>query len=235
MKKVKFTIAALTATVLLSGCGATGSSLMGGMLGGNTPLGSTTASTTTTTTTSATTTAGESGGLASLLGNVLGAVLGASNKLTEADLVGTWNFQGVDCVFETENFLMKAGGEVAAAQIETKLNETFSKFGVVPGACSFTFNDDKTYSAQISALPMGGQYALDADNKKLTMTYLAGLGTMTPNIVKTGNKISLLYEADKLLAIAQKLAVMSGNTSLQALADLASQYDGLMIGLELQK
>ena len=76
---------------------------------------------------------------------------------------------------------------------------------------------------------------MDADSKKLTMTYLAGVGTMTPNIVKTGNKISLLYEADKLLAIAKKLAAMSGNTSLQALADLASQYDGLMIGIELQK
>ncbi|MBR2359722.1 MAG: DUF4923 family protein [Bacteroidaceae bacterium] len=238
MKKVKLTMAALAATALLSGCGAAGSSLMGGMLGGNVAQGSTTASTTTTSTTSttsATTTAGESGGLASLIGNVLGAVLGASNTLTEADLVGTWNFQSVDCVFESENFLMKAGGEVAAAQIETKLNETFSKFGVVPGACSFTFNNDNTYSAQVSALPMNGQYALDAANKKLTMTYLAGLGTMTPNIVKTGNKISLLYEADKLLAIAQKLAAMSGNTSLQTLADLASQYDGLMIGLELQK
>lgn len=238
MKKVKLTMAALAATALLSGCGAAGSSLMDGMLGGTLPQGSTTASTTTTsntTTTSATTTAGESGGLASLIGNVLGAVLGASNTLTEADLVGTWNFQSVDCVFESENLLMKAGGEVAAAQIETKLNETFSKFGVVSGACSFTFNNDNTYSAQVSALPMNGQYALDADNKKLTMTYLAGLGTMTPNIVKTGNKISLLYEADKLLAIAQKLAAMSGNTSLQTLADLASQYDGLMIGLELQK
>lgn len=228
-------MAALAATVLLSGCGAAGTSLMGGLYGGNMAQGSTTESVTSTTTTSASTTASESGGLASLLGNVLGAVLGASNKLTEADLVGTWNFQSVDCVFETENFLMKAGGEVAAAQIETKLNETFSKFGVVPGACNFTFNNDNTYSAQISALPISGQYVLDADNKKLTMTYLAGLGTMTPNIVKNGNKISLLYEADKLLAIAQKFAAMSGNTSLQALADLASQYDGLMIGLELQK
>ena len=82
---------------------------------------------------------------------------------------------------------------------------------------------------------MSGQYTLDAANKKLTLTYLAGLGTMTPHIVKNGSKISLLYEADKLLAIAQKLAAMSGNTSLKALADLASAYDGMMIGFELQK
>lgn len=166
---------------------------------------------------------------------MLGAVLGASNELKEADLVGTWNFQSVDCVFESENFLMKAGGEVAAAKVETKLNEVFGKLGVVPGSCSFTFNDDKTYSAQISALPLGGQYALDAANKKLTMTYLAGIATMTPNIVKNGNTISLLYEADKLLSIAQKIAAMSGNANMQVLAELASSYDGMMIGFELRK
>lgn len=222
-------MAALAATVLLAGCGSAGASLMGGMSGG--ASASTPAPSTGTTTTQG----GESGGLASLLGNVLGAVLGTSNKLTEADLEGTWNFQSVDCVFESENLLMKAGGEVAAAKVETKLNETFAKFGIVPGACQFTFNADKTYSAQIGALPMGGQYVLDAANKKITLTYLGGLGTMTPNIVKNGNKISLLYEADKLLAIAQKLAAMSGNTSIKALADLASAYDGLMIGFELQK
>lgn len=229
MKKIKMTMAALAATVLLAGCGTAGTSLLGGMAGG------TTASAPAASTSNATTSGSESGGLASLIGNVLGAVLGASNRLTEADLVGTWNYQGVDCVFESENLLMKAGGEVAAAKVEEKLNETFTKFGIVPGACNFTFNSDKTYSAQVGAFPMGGQYALDAKNKKLTMTYLGGLATMTPNIVKNGNTISLLYEADKLLAIAQKIAAMSGNTSIKALADLASAYDGMMIGLELQK
>ncbi|MBQ8866802.1 MAG: DUF4923 family protein [Bacteroidaceae bacterium] len=228
MKKIKTTMAALAATALLASCGVAGSSMMGG---GTTASKSTSSATSSATTSSSS----QSGGLASLLGNVLGAVLGASNELKEADLVGTWNFQSVDCVFESENFLMKAGGEVAAAKVETKLNEVFGKLGVVPGSCSFTFNDDKTYSAQISALPLGGQYALDAANKKLTMTYLAGIATMTPNIVKNGNTISLLYEADKLLSIAQKIAAMSGNANMQVLAELASSYDGMMIGFELRK
>lgn len=230
MKKIKTSMAAMAAVLMLAGCGSAGSSLLNGMGGGSPAPGSSVSSTTT-----PSATAGESGGLASLLGNVLGAVLGASNQLTEADLVGTWNYQGVDCVFESENLLMKAGGEVAAAKVESKLNETFTKFGVVPGACSFTFNSDKTYSAQIVALPINGQFVLNAEDKTLTMTYLAGLGTMTPNIVKNGNKISLLYEADKLLAIAQKFAAMSDNANVKALAELASAYDGLLIGLELQK
>ena len=83
------TMAALAATVLLAGCGSAGTSLLGGMAGG------TAASTPAASTNNATASGSESGGLASLIGNVLGTVLGASNKLTEADLEGTWNFQGV--------------------------------------------------------------------------------------------------------------------------------------------
>lgn len=225
MKKIKTTMAALAATLLLTGCGSTGSSLLGSMATGS--AASTSASTSAAT--------GEEGGLASLLGNVLGAVLGASNELSEADLVGTWSYQGADCVFETENLLMQAGGEVAANKIETKLNETMAKIGIKTGTCSFTFNDDNTYSASIMGYNVSGQYTLDTENKKLTMTYLAGIATMTPNVVKSGSKISLLYDADKLLTLLQTMASMSNNTTMKTLASLASSYDGMMVGIEMQK
>ncbi len=226
MKKIKMTMVAALAAITMASCGTTGSSLLGGMTGG---------ATTPTSSTATTTSNGEEGGLASLLGNVLGAVLGSSNKLSQQDLIGTWKYQGSDCVFESENLLMKAGGEVAASKVESKLDETLAKIGISVGKCTFTFNSDNTYVATIGGRSLSGQYTLDAENKKITMTYLAGLGTMTPNIVKSGNSISLLYEADKLLAIAQKISAMSGNATMQTLASLASSYDGMMIGLELKK
>lgn len=226
MKKIKMTMVAALAAITMASCGTAGSSLLGGMTGG---------ATTPTSSTATTTSNGEEGGLASLLGNVLGAVLGSSNKLSQQDLIGTWKYQGSDCVFESENLLMQAGGEVAASKVESKLDETLAKIGISVGKCTFTFNSDNTYVATIGGRSLSGQYTLDAENKKITMTYLAGLGTMTPNIVKSGNSISLLYEADKLLAIAQKISAMSGNATMQTLASLASSYDGMMIGLELKK
>ena len=219
-------MAALAATLFLSGCGTTATSLL---TGGNGTY------TTTTTTSQDANKQDNSSALSSLLGNVLGAVLGNSNSLSQKDLIGTWSYQGADCVFESENLLLQAGGEVAATKVETQLNSTLAKIGVATGTCSFTFNSDNTYTATIGGRNITGQYTLDAENKKITMTYLAGVATMTPNIVKNGSKISLLYEADKLLAFAQKLATLSGNSNLQALASLASSYDGMMIGIELQK
>ena len=221
MKKNILSICLLASTTLLAGCGATAQSILGSTMGANN-----TGTTTTTTDTGS--------AVGSVLESFLGAVLG-NTTLKQSDILGTWNYTSADCVFETENLLMKAGGEVAAAQIEAKLNETLAKVGIQTGTCNFVFNSDNTYTATISGFPVNGEYLLDAENKKLTMTYLSGLATMTPNVVKNGNTISLLYEADKLLAIAQRMAAMSGNTGLQSLAELAKSYDGLMIGLELKK
>ena len=53
------------------------------------------------------------------LGNLLSQLLNNSSTLTQDDLVGTWKYQSPDCVFESENLLAKAGGEVAAQKIES--------------------------------------------------------------------------------------------------------------------
>lgn len=231
---MKLSVAAFAATALmLTSCGTTGSTLLQNMAAGMNTTQDATTTTTMTTTTS--TSSDSSTGLASLLGNILTSVLGGSSELTEADLVGTWKYQGADCVFESENFLLKAGGEVASTKIETKLNETLAKVGIASGTCSFTFNEDKTYTATFGSRALTGTYSLDTENKKLTMTYLSGLGTITPNIVQSGSHISLLYDADKLLTMLQAMAALSGNTNLQTLSSLVSSYDGLMVGMELAK
>ena len=60
-------------------------------------------------------------------------------------------------------------------------------------------------------------------------------GTMTAYVVVTNDQLSLLFNADKLLDFLTKLSAVSKNTTLQALNKLASQYDGMMTGLELKK
>ena len=172
--------------------------------------------------------------LASGLEKLLGSLLGGSS-LKQSDIVGTWNYKSADCVFETENFLMKAGGEMAAAKVEEKINNTLAKFGVTSGQFNFTFNQDNTYSAIIMGRTIQGNYALDLENKKITFTHLNGLGTIAPQIVKNGNTLSLLYDADKLLKFLTTISAKSSNSTLATLSTLMSSYDGMLIGMELQK
>ena len=114
MQNISLSVALLAGALTLASCGPTGgSSLIGALSQGQT--GSTAGSGTTSTTDNGTT---------SLLGNLLSSVLGESATLSAKSVVGTWKYCGTDCVFESESLLAKAGGAVAATEIEEKLNYT---------------------------------------------------------------------------------------------------------------
>ena len=169
------------------------------------------------------------------LGNLLSQLLNNSSTLTQDDLVGTWKYLSPDCVFESENLLAKAGGEVAAQKIESQLTTHLAKVGIKQGYCSFTFNKDNTYSAVIGGRTINGNYTFDAKNKTIKMTYLAGLGSMTPKVVKHGKSISLLYESDKLMKLVSTVSKLSGSATIKTLDALLGNYDGLYVGMKLQK
>lgn len=218
MKKNILFVALLGATTLFSSCGSSSS-----LLSGLNPSAQ-----------SSTTNNATSGLLTSGLGSLLGALTGGST-VSQNDLIGTWKYKGSDCVFKTENLLMKAGGEVAATQVEAKINEYLTKFGLTGSQFEFTFNKDNTYSANIKGRALQGQYSFDAESKKVTLTYLNGLGTISPQVVKNGNTISLLYEADQLMKFLTKISAASNNATITSLSTLLKSYDGLLVGWELQK
>ncbi len=221
MKKTILSSVALAATLFLSACGGTGQML-------------TNPSNTVANSPAATTGSSTSGLIQSLAGGLLGNLLGNTITLSPQTIAGTWNYSRPDCVFESENFLMKAGGEVAAAQIEAKVAPYLAKVGIKEGM-SYTFNTDGTYTMTIGGRAINGQYTLDAENKTITMTFLAGLTQSTAKIAFTGTKLSLLYDADKLLAMVKGVSKLSGNSTVSTLSQLLDSYDGLLVGLELTK
>lgn len=228
MKKIILPALLLTAMTTFSACGTTGNSnVLGSLLTGAT--GNSSASATTGTGSTGTDAVG------GIVGKLLGNLLGSSSALTQDGLIGTWQYTSPECVFESENFLAKAGGEVASAKIESELASALSKVGIKQGACSFTFNNDNTYSAVIAGKTITGNYTLNTTDNTITMTYLKGLGTMTPKITKSGNSVSLLFESDKLLKLISTVSSLSGSTSAKTLSSLLSNYDGLYIGMQLQK
>ena len=169
-------------------------------------------------------------GISSLLGSLLG-----NSTLSANDVQGTWNYQCIDCVFETENYLLKAGGEIAATKVEEKIDETLTKLGVKKGTLSFTFNQDKTFTINVKGRTVKGTYALDMEKKCVTLTYLNGVATITPVIVKSGKTLSLLYDADKFFNFLVTISVTLKNTTVSTISKFLSSYDGMLIGMELQQ
>lgn len=224
MKKNIFLAALFAASFCLSGCGSVGSI-----------LGAASGTTTGTSSSDATSAIGSAG--ASILNSLLGSILGST--LTEQSLVGTWTYQQPEVRFESENLLAKAGGEVAAASIENKLNTYLSKIGIKKGATIYTFKEDKTFAISTSSKTIStGTYTFDASSKTLTLKGTLGLMNQTCTVGMDGTNLCLLYDADKLLTAANAVGSFLGksNSTLGSITNvLGSSYNGMKLGFQLSK
>ena len=134
-----------------------------------------------------------------------------------------------------ENLLAQVGGELASSKLESEVNEKLALIGIKPGACSYTFNEDKTYTANLGGRTIQGTYKFDVEKKTLQMTYLAGLATSTTRVAMKNGKLSLLYESTKLMKLVKGIAALSNRQSLKAAGKLLDQYQGMYIGMQLEK
>lgn len=171
--------------------------------------------------------------LKSILSGVAKAVVG--NKATTASsIVGTWSYAGPQCQFESENLLSKAGGEVAAKEVEEKMKSVYEKVGM--NNIQYTFNEDGTYSYKMKKRTVNGTYVFDDTEKTVTMTGKLGIKTIA-HVTVTGDEMSLVFNADKLMSVLKTItgAASKVNATAGTINSVAGSYDGLMLGFELKK
>ena len=171
--------------------------------------------------------------LKSILSGVAKAVVG--NKATTASsIIGTWTYSGPECQFESENLLAKAGGEMAAKEVEEKMIAVYNKVGM--NNIRYTFNEDGPYSYQMKKRTVTGSYVFDDAAKTITMTGKLGLKTVA-YVTVTGNDMSMVFKADKLMSILKTItgAASKVNSTAATINSVAEAYDGLMLGFELKK
>ena len=167
----------------------------------------------------------------STVGNVLQSVLGL-DKVTKANIVGTWTYSQPGCAFTSKQLLAQAGGEAVASSIKNKLQPTFQKVGIDASSTTITFNEDGTFSSKIAGKPFSGKYTFDEATYKITLQGV--LLNINCYAKKNFDGIALLFEASKLLTIMQTMAAVSGNATAQTIGDLSKNYDGLRIGFDFK-
>lgn len=168
--------------------------------------------------------------------NLLSTFIG-NTPITEEALYGNWTYQGVEVAFESENLLAKAGGAVAAGTVEQKIDEQLQKYGIKPGSVKFTFSKDHTFTANLGGKNVSGTYTFDPASRQLTLTAAFGLFNQSCTVGNTVEGISLLFPADKLLALATTAGTLLGqsNSTIGTLSQLLQNYKGMQIGLSLKK
>ena len=153
---------------------------------------------------------------------------------TSSSIIGTWKYVGPQCQFESENLLAKAGGEVAAKEVEEKMQTVYDRIGM--SGCEYTFNEDGTYSYTLKKRTMSGTYTFDDKEKTITMKGKLGVKTVA-HVTVTGNDMSLVFNADKLMSVLKTITgtVSKVNSTAATINSVAGSYDGLMLGFDLKK
>ena len=164
--------------------------------------------------------------------NAISSVIGL-DKVKAQNLIATWKYSGPGCAFTSKNLLAKAGGEVAAVQIEQKLLPYYQQVKISESNTYITFNENGTFSSKIAGTPFSGNYTFDEASQKITLKGL--LLSVNCYAKKEANGISILFEAKKLLTVLQTMSAMSGNKDLQTIGDLSKNYDGVRVGFEMKQ
>ncbi len=164
--------------------------------------------------------------------NAITSVIGL-DKVSAQGLIGSWKYSAPGCAFTSENLLAKAGGEVAATQIEEKLLPYYQKVNISANNTYITFNQDGTFSSKIAGTNFSGTYTFDEASQQIKLKgMLLSINCYTKREV---NGISILFEAKKLLNIIQTMAALSGRTDLQTIGELSKQYDGVRVGFDMKR
>lgn len=164
--------------------------------------------------------------------NTITSVIGL-DKLTEQELVGTWTYDSPGCAFTSENLLAKAGGEVAASQIEQKIAPYYQTAGINSSNTVITFNADKTFKATVAGKSFSGKYTFDTSESKITLQAL--ILNINCYAKREAGGISILFESKKLLTVLQTLATLSGNDTAKTIGDISKNYDGVRLGFDMKK
>ena len=164
--------------------------------------------------------------------NAISSVIGL-DKVKAQNLIATWKYSGPGCAFTSKNLLAKAGGEVAAVQIEQKLLPYYQQVKISESNTYITFNENGTFSSKIAGTPFSGNYTFDEASQKITLKGL--LLSVNCYAKKEANGISILFEAQKLLTVLQTMSAMSGNKDLQTIGDLSKNYDGVRVGFDMKQ
>ena len=175
----------------------------------------------------------------SVLGGVVNKVEETVSKVNESvSMVGTWKYTAPDCKFESDDLLTKAGGELAAKKVEEQMSNYLSKLGFNENTV-YVFNADSTYTSTVAGRSINGTYSYNKDTKEVTLKTKIGL-KLTAQVstsVLNGGSMSLLFNADKLMSLAQTVtgAVAGKSATVGTLNTVLSQYDGLLLGFEMKK
>lgn len=164
----------------------------------------------------------------------------AVEKINKDALLGAWNYSGVAVEFTGTDLVAVLGSSVAAPTIKQNLETYFAGAGILRGSCSIVFSAKDTYIAKAAQHSVAGLYEFNHQAQTMTVSYdipaLDGNRSLVGKLTFTGAKLSLTFEADKIVAIIKEATKEKQlDQNINDLLALISEYKGLYLGFEMEK
>ena len=158
-------------------------------------------------------------------------------KLTANALYNTWSYNqpGIKLSSST-NALSDIAGSAATSTLQAKMATYYEKVGIKPGACSFVFKEDGTFTSTFGQKTSGGTFTFNAETNQIMLKYdngLLALGAINAYAYINGSNLQLLFPMDKLLTLLTSLG--SASNQLSTITSLLDNYDSVKIGFEFSK
>lgn len=174
-------------------------------------------------------------GLGSAASGVVEGLFTKTN-LTVNDVVGEWQGNGPAVCFKDDNFLKKAGGAAMSGVIEDKLAPYYAQFGL--NDIKVTINSDATFKMSVKLITLSGTLASNGDGTfvfNFTALGSMSLGKMTAYVQKSGNNLSIMFDATKMKDLLSKVASFTKIKLATTVSSILDSYDGLCVGFKLTK
>lgn len=170
--------------------------------------------------------------------NVVTAVTGGTS-VTTSNVSGTWHYSGSAVELTGGSTIEQAAMAVAGAEAESKINTALETAGLDADSFLFTFDTSSNFTCVAGSKTLSGTYTLDSTEGTMTFKFSnldkLNLGSLTANVTLTSSTMCLMFQADKLLDLVDKVATIANNDSLNSINTLLKNYDGLLLGAELTK
>lgn len=147
---------------------------------------------------------------------------------TDKEIIGTWVYSQPEIVYEGEDALAAMAISAIKGQLPALLQKygfvSGSNYAIVKGSKILAVSNDKKAKAT---------YIYDASVGKAVITGEHNGEPISVNGYLTINKnvITLLFDAQELIALASKSQQFKENTALQMAADIIASYPGVKVGV----
>lgn len=173
----------------------------------------------------------------------LGSLISNLTSKTDFDLAsleGTWNYSAPAVSLQGGNTLSKVGGALGTTGLESKLSPYYKRLGLDKAV--ITFGADSTFTIKLKKISLKGTVGRDANTPEGQVTFhfsalgKTNIGSVNAMVTKSATgDLTLTFDASRVISIVEKVASLSGNSSLQSLSKLLSSYDGIYAGARFKK